>query len=1106
VGTPSARATPVDLEAWTDGAIRKVKRAIAARDHAGLSTAVDMFDQALHAVGSTDDDNHVAALLNFAGALLEQYNRTGLTTALEECVRVLDEHDRLVPPAHRHRVEYLLLVGRANVRAGQRTGNVKDFDLAVRAYRNARKIAVRHHPRHGACSMELANTLLHRHTRTGSSRDIAEAIALAQAARRQVRDPSLLPGILSTLGNALSSQYRVNPAANSRDLDAAIGFHTEAVARAEATDQQRAMYLSDLGSALRAQYDATRQPEALRAAVGALREAVEATTEPEHIERPARLTNLAWALITLHEHTQNLAHINEAIRVCRLAVLLAAEDHAHHAGCLYHLAAALFRRGTFTGVQYDIDESANLASRAYRATPTGHPYQPTRLALYAAAAQALVGPAGLDAAERDVRQALQAAPAGHANVPLLQSNLALILNARYEHDRSRPAAAQAAERRLQEAADLSRVAVESTPPEHADYVGRLLNFVAAAANISKRRNDAALLTQALDCCRRAWELSLAAPDRASLARAHAHALSSCHELTADPHALQEALTKYRLAATAEAASARHRLGAAYDGAHLAAAAGQAEPALDLFTLAIDLMDQALWRGMSRRDQERTLQDCGSLPEDAAAWAITAGRPEQAVDLLERGRGLLFDRRIDDDADLAAVRLLAPALAERFEALRTAAGQVVIPDVDPAADTDLPHRPPHQTSEADELSHLALAIDHAVAEIQDLPGLHGMFRPPPLEELLVQQGADPVVVLNISTYRCDAVILNRGTVAVTALPGLDKTAVERQARFYRDRARLASGIDQTGQPTQRARTTRDEIASSLKWLWEAIAQPIMQDLGMIDDVATDAAAPHLIWCPTGQAAFLPLHAAGDHNGGQKPAETVIDRAACSYTPKLRALSAPRHTPETVGDAQGSPLIVTMPATAGERPLPGSLIEAQELLDTFPDAHHLSGPAATVRAVLAALPEHEWVHFSVHAAADQTTPLAGGLLLHDGRLTIGQLAELRLPRASFAFLSACETHHGVLSISNEGITLGSAMRIAGYPRVIATLWSVSDTSTPELVLQVYRRMVSRSQTAPHLDPEVSAEALHVAARHIRDLHQDQPDRWSPFVHIGLGSSEK
>jgi CHAT domain-containing protein len=144
----------------------------------------------------------------------------------------------------------------------------------------------------------------------------------------------------------------------------------------------------------------------------------------------------------------------------------------------------------------------------------------------------------------------------------------------------------------------------------------------------------------------------------------------------------------------------------------------------------------------------------------------------------------------------------------------------------------------------------------------------------------------------------------------------------------------------------------------------------------------------------------------------------------------------------------------------------------------------------------------VHFSVHAAADQTTPLAGGLLLHDGRLTIGQLAELRLPRASFAFLSACETHHGILSISNEGITLGSAMRIAGYPHVIATLWSVSDTSTPELVLRVYRRMVSRSQTAPRLDPEVSAEALHAATRHIRDLHQDQPDRWSPFVHIGLG----
>jgi CHAT domain-containing protein len=50
--------------------------------------------------------------------------------------------------------------------------------------------------------------------------------------------------------------------------------------------------------------------------------------------------------------------------------------------------------------------------------------------------------------------------------------------------------------------------------------------------------------------------------------------------------------------------------------------------------------------------------------------------------------------------------------------------------------------------------------------------------------------------------------------------------------------------------------------------------------------------------------------------------------------------------------------------------------------------------------------------------------------------------------FAFLSACHTFTGVLSLADEAIRLASAFQVAGYRHVIATLWWISDPRAPEV----------------------------------------------------------
>ena len=92
-----------------------------------------------------------------------------------------------------------------------------------------------------------------------------------------------------------------------------------------------------------------------------------------------------------------------------------------------------------------------------------------------------------------------------------------------------------------------------------------------------------------------------------------------------------------------------------------------------------------------------------------------------------------------------------------------------------------------------------------------------------------------------------------------------------------------------------------------------------------------------------------------------------------------------------------------------------------------------------------------------------------------------------------LSACQTALGK-DIKGEGlIGLTRAFMYAGTPRVVASLWEVSDLATAELMSKFYAAMLQR-----HLPP---AAALHAAQLEMsRDPRWSAPDHWAGFVLEG------
>jgi hypothetical protein len=407
----------------------------------------------------------------------------------------------------------------------------------------------------------------------------------------------------------------------------------------------------------------------------------------------------------------------------------------------------------------------------------------------------------------------------------------------------------------------------------------------------------------------------------------------------------------------------------------------------------------------------------------------------------------------------------------------------------ADEFELPYRPPHQESEADRRSALARRLESLISEIRRRPECAGLFSPPGFAGLQEAIGRRSAVIINISEYRCDAIIVTSAGAAAVPLPSLSRPDAEDAAEFFRDTAENAVRPGWVGS------TARNRIASWLVRLWDAVCEPVLTHLGITAEAPVGSSAPRVHWCPTGPAVFLPLHAAGRH--GEPGPQAVIDRAESVYIARLRAL-APTDSGELAADkVTMPPLIVSMPETPGQEPLPGARKEAEYLIQAFPSAAHLTGPEATRDAVLAGMTAHSWFHFSAHGTTDEHTPVNGGIELADDRLTIRDLLERRLPGARFAFLSACATHHGSAAIPDEAVTTATALCIAGCGYVVATLWPVADDHAVDFAARMYGELISTGNGPPTLHPEDTPRVIREVCCAVRNAYPEHAERWVPFA---------
>ncbi|MEV4713951.1 CHAT domain-containing protein, partial [Micromonospora sp. NPDC049374] len=777
------------------------------------------------------------------------------------------------------------------------------------------------------------------------------------------------------------------------------------------------------------------------------------------------------------------ADLDEAVTVLRQALDATPADHAYRIGCLSNLGNALQVRFQHFGTGRDLDEAVTVLRQAADASPAGHPSRPLCLSNLGHALRSRYDRTGsaadLDEAVRIGRQAVEAAPTDHPNRAIYLTNLAVALFDRFVQVE--------ADADLDESIDIARQAVDATPRDHPDRAPRLSNL---SLSLETRYEHTGVSTDLEEAVEVGWEAVQATPaghpNRARTLSNLGAALHTRFTRSADATDLDGAVQAWAQACASTAAPASMRVAAASRWGRAVARARGPAAATEAYAAGIDLLPLMAWRGIDHPDRQHLLEThAASLARDGAACAVDAGRLDLAVELLEHGRGMFWSQLLDTRTDLTALQRADPDLAEQLHRCRAVLTRPV-PTGDhhsaPSGETRL-----RAARRFEEL----LDLVRALPPTEHLPHPDRFLRPPPVHTLLPEPGQDPTVIVNLSRWRCDALVLTHGGVELVELPDVTEKQVVTEANRYLD----ALHTFETGRRDYTDRFILEmAITATLEWLWDYITRPILDALGHAT-IPRDR-WPRLWWCPTGALTVLPLHAAGYHH----TTNTVHDRVISSYTPTLRALHEARVRPESTQPREI--LVIAIPETPRREPLRGASIEQDLLCASFPATHRtlLTGPHATHDTVLAEISRHRWLHASCHGTQNMAGPTEGGLLPYDwdtaGPISVTDLTAARHLGGEFAFLSACKTATGGVTTLDEAITVAAAMQHAGWRHVIGTLWRVWDESAATISREVYAHLVRDG----HLDPAHAAWALHRAVRTLRDDAPHSPSIWAPFIHAG------
>jgi CHAT domain-containing protein len=282
------------------------------------------------------------------------------------------------------------------------------------------------------------------------------------------------------------------------------------------------------------------------------------------------------------------------------------------------------------------------------------------------------------------------------------------------------------------------------------------------------------------------------------------------------------------------------------------------------------------------------------------------------------------------------------------------------------------------------------------------------------------------------------------------------------------------------PNQDVTPLRDNLVA----LYDMLIAPIEPEIADKHTVA---------FIPTGLLYYLPIHALAKKQGDNL--RFFVEDKQIVYLTAADVMRVVQHTGEA--KQPGGLVAFGDPTGAG---LPGAREEVHTIAKIFPAAQALSGAQVTKTAVSdPGNLNKRVVHFATHGILNAKVPdqsyiqLAQGGKPDEAQLSVGEVWDLPLKKVDLVTLSACETALGEGEPDGGEITtIAEAFSSAGAQTVLASLWSVADDSTRDLMVEFYGQLAAGKSKAAAL------QAAEIKV--MKDPKFAHPFYWAPFVLMG------
>jgi tetratricopeptide (TPR) repeat protein len=779
-----------------------------------------------------------------------------------------------------------------------------------------------------------------------------------------------------------------------------------------------------------------------------------------------------------YERTGDIEYLQKAICQAEAELDKTSYGQSNRACRLNNLGNLLARRFERFGAVDDLERAILLAEEAVGLSPWNHPSRASRLNSLGSCLARKYERTGdmkdLELAIRRAEEAIQIALPGDSNLAAYLSSLGGVLALKFKVTGNLDD--------IRKAVLYAKKSIAITPANSLDRPNWRSNLGSLFKWKFEQSGNVEDIEQAVLQAREALaEIPFDHPNRGIFLSSLADLLVYSREQTPSSSSEEDPVVLYMKSWSCTNAPPTVRITAAHKAANILITHKEWKLSSALLRAAVSLLPTVSLCSLKQRDQQHMVKLFAGFSTLAASVALEAGEgQEQALQVLELGRGIIAGLQLRAQASGTNKRIRQPCVVEKLEQLPVQADG-----------TEALLKGSKQNYQND------FNFSKTVSDIRPQPGF--------VRSLSRQLGDDPraaaangpIILINVSHVRCDAILVQTHAVRCVPLPLLRDIDVKERVESLR-MARGSLNIPGTG----------ILMSQTLEWLWDAVARPVLNALGFQKPLA-GAAWPRVWWIPTGLLSLLPLHAAGCHRPSSY--DSVMDRVVSSYSPSITALLHAQRNSTNAHKASRECLLVSMATTPGYPSLCWAETETSLAARLYPDsASKLTLKNPCKKDVISHLKNCDVFHFAGHGKSDPYDPSESCLLLNDWQkdpLTIEDLIGLKrygARRPFLAYLSACSTgENAAEGLLDESINLMTACQLAGFRHVVGSLWEIYDKYSEVAAGEFYKVLGE----AGIIDDRAIAWGVHQATRYLREhakVAESSTEAnvfaWAAYIHVG------